>query len=105
MAGRLSFKKQPRETGLSAIGNPYASVDVKLDGLICGMVSVPSRFGHDHWKIRLIVKDAEQKCGWRWVFLKGNHADEAAAREFLVKNWDTIKTKFELTSYETEKEK
>lgn len=39
--GRVTFKKEPRETGLGAVGHPHQCVNIKVDKRVVGMIDAP----------------------------------------------------------------
>lgn len=95
MTSRPTFKKGPNPTGLYAVGHPYADTDIKMDGKVVGMLSAPSAFGHDGWKVRLMVQRPVD-VQWRWVVLKVVHPTEKAARSWVREHWKAINEKFPL---------
>ena len=96
----FTFKKQPRQTGLSAIANPHPFTNIRLLGEDCGNIIPPSRFGkeQDLWRVGLMVKkpepDSNPNCDWTWVHFKARFKTEAEAREWLKKNQEELKAKF-----------
>lgn len=86
---KFTFKKQPRETGLRSVGNPYASVDIKHNKKVVGTIAAPNWMSKDgKWVVRFMQQDTETQ--WHWITLKTRFDDEAAARTFLVANADKI---------------
>jgi hypothetical protein len=100
---KLSFKKEPKETGLSAIGNSYPRTKIKIDGKIIGEIVPPNwQSVHDVWVVRFTInkkdinEDGNPNCSWRWVQLKSKFNNEESAREFLKENKDKIFGNFDL---------
>lgn len=88
MKNKFTFKKHPKETGLSAVGNPYPDVDIKHKKKIVGMIASPNwRTKDNKWAIRLMLKDKEN---FQWVTLKARFDNEAEARQFLNERVDQI---------------
>jgi hypothetical protein len=100
---RITFKKEPRETGFRAVGHPYQSVNIKLDKKVVGIIHAPhwnSNPPHK-WVIRLAVKDKKYpNAGWGWVQLKEHFDSEAEARLFIVLNRNNLLSKYKLHSFE-----
>ena len=86
---KLSFKKQPRETGLRAVGQ-IPSSKVKINGKVCGWISGPSykntslsnksTIGISFFK-KDINEDGNPNCRWKNVFFK--HPDNFNSHEEL----------------------
>lgn len=91
---KLSFKKDPRETGLAAVGNPHPDVRIKLDGGEVGVIDGPSWQTKDcRWRVRVAIdapKTPEKPAGFRWATFKVTHDSEAAARAWVKANWAAI---------------
>lgn len=93
MATKFTFKKGVKETGLAAIGNPYAYTTIRLKGKDVGSIVPPSRWDNyqdNKWSIRLHVVDAEKQCGWKNITLKARFDTEPEAREFINLHADAI---------------
>jgi hypothetical protein len=87
----LSFKKQPRETGLRAVGNPYPNTTIRLDGLQVGQIIAPfarSLGGDSQWKVSLMEKRGEDN--FDWVTFKARFESEADARAWVIDKWDIL---------------
>lgn len=93
---KLSFKKHPKETGLSSIGNPNPFVDIKGDKKKVGWIQ-PANWHKEHFEVWLHVKYEE---GWRNVKLKFSGDSEQEARKFIKDNWEGILKNFELHQWE-----
>lgn len=99
---KLSFKKEPRETGLAGVGRPWPNVLIKADRKKVGTI-VAKNWHQDKYQIWLTVKQTptvESRCPFRSVKLKFECDTEEEAREFLQKSWETILKKFELHQFE-----
>lgn len=85
---KLSFKKQPKETGLAGVGYPYQSVLIKADKLEVGLISAPNWRSKDSlWTIRL-AKKKDHSFVWITLKFKGENEDEC--RQYLKDNWEAI---------------
>lgn len=66
---RVTFRKDPRLTGLAAVGHPYQTVRIKVDKKVCGWIQPPSWQKRD-WTIWLrvikkdIMEDGNPNCEW-----------------------------------------
>ena len=91
---KFTFKKHKRETGLRAVGYPYQSSDIKLDGKVVGTITAPSWQVTDGlWRIRLTVKRVptpDALCEWEWIQLKFRGKDEAGCQKFILDNVETL---------------
>lgn len=99
-SNRISFRKEPEPTGLSAIGSPRPSTDIKLNGKVIGSIVAPSRFGQDQhkWRVGVMADKAETEddpCPWAWIFFSGRFDTEPEAREwFKAVAWPVIATRY-----------
>lgn len=93
---KFTFKKQPRETGLASIGNPYPWVDIKLAGKVVGCIQPPSVFGGDTWRVRFMVISEANTRGWAWAELKAHYESEQDARDYITTNSARIQDKLRL---------
>jgi hypothetical protein len=93
---KFTFKKEKAETGLASVANPYPDTQIKLNGKQIGVISAPSRFGHDGWRVRLIVRSDTAPGGWKWASLKLVRDTEPEIRELLQQNAALIQEKFDL---------
>jgi hypothetical protein len=94
---KFTFKKQPRETGLSSIGHPHPNVDIKLDGKVVGSIDAPTWASRNKgWVIRFTVmkdninEDGNPNCEWKWVQINKEFETENDAREYIKNNSDQI---------------
>ena len=54
---KFTFKKQPRETGLRAVGKPYPDTDIKVNKKRVGYISAPNWQTKSYaWLVRFAVK-------------------------------------------------
>ena len=101
---KLTFKKHKKETGLRAIGNPYASVDIKRNGKRIGIIDAPNWMSKDRkWVIRLAIKQQPEPtcpCPFGWVTLKTKFDLEEGAREFIKMFGDELQSKFDLHEFD-----
>jgi hypothetical protein len=96
---KITFKKRPRNTRLSAVGHPESDVDIKLDKKIIGWLSAPSWQTEDNkWGIWFHVMknepDNNPNCDWKNISLKIRFASEQEARDFIKLNINQISEKF-----------
>ena len=97
---KFTFKKEPRETGLSGVGNPTPSTQIKLNKKVCGLIRAPNWQTKDNkWSLGLTVK-SEGIAGWVWIFFKPRFDTEQAARDWLISKADVIASRYEVCSYE-----
>lgn len=76
---KVTFKKQPRSKGLASVGEPYPSVDIKINKKCCGYIAAPTWMTKDNkWAIRLMVESDPQ---WKWVNCTKRFDSEQEARE------------------------
>ena len=81
----ISFKKEPRETGLRSVGYPYQNVNIKVNKRKCGWIQAPS-WSHSGWSVRVAVQsDAtrESPCDFKWRQASTSFATEQEAREWV----------------------
>jgi hypothetical protein len=100
---RLSFKKQPKETGLAGVANPNPFTDIKADKKKVGYISPPSRFGDNQWTVWLAVKRQttdENPCPFENVRLKWRGNSEQEGRDFLKDRWESICKTYDLFQHE-----
>jgi hypothetical protein len=92
---KFTFKRQPAETGLRSVGNPYPNVDIKLNKTVVGYIDAPYWQTADNlWRVRLKVVDVNQLSGWRWITLKQTFENEDKARKFLQLHTEEILRKW-----------
>ena len=91
---KFTFKREKKETGLSAVGYPYQSSDIKLGGKVVGSISAPSWQTKDGlWRVMLTVKKVatpSDPCGWKWITLKFRGKDEAECQKFILDNTEIL---------------
>jgi hypothetical protein len=80
---KITFKKQPRETGLSAVGRPYPDVHVKVDKKRVGILHAPIYSTKDRkWGIQIAVEVRKHvNCSWSWTSCQQRFDNEEKARE------------------------
>jgi hypothetical protein len=96
---RVTFKREPKETGLSAVANPRPSVNIKIDGDVVGIIEAPNWLSKDYvWTVRFMViktkPDNNPNCDWKWIKLKKTFEKEEDAREFVLKNITAVASKY-----------
>lgn len=84
---KFTFKKQPAETGLRAVGNPYQSTDIKVNKKIVGHIAAPNWRSKDYvWKIRFAVKrepTSDNPCRFKRISFKKTFDEESDARQWI----------------------
>lgn len=90
---KFTFKKHPRETGLASVAHPYPCVDVKMNGKVVGLITPPSAFGGDTWRVRFMIVAETERCGWAWATLKAHYASEQEARDYIMTHGARIQEK------------
>lgn len=95
---KFTFKKEPPETGLRAVGNSYPSTVVKLGGKEVGRIQAPNWATKDRkWGVGLIVAEASsENCPWRWAFFKPRFDDEPSARQWLLDNQAMLAERYQI---------
>jgi hypothetical protein len=96
---KFHFKKGSKITGLASMAQPYPTTYVHMNKMVVGMISPPSRFGHDNWIPMLLVK-TETECGWKWIEFKAKFETEPEAREWFRKYQDKLYETYDI--YEME---
>ena len=89
---KLSFKKEPRQTGLAGVGYPYRNVTVKMDGKEVGTLHAPNwQTKGDVWECWFMVygDTGNPNCNWQNRRLK-TLLSEAAARQWVKDYWPRI---------------
>ncbi len=99
---KFTFKKEPRVSGLAAIGNPNPDTQIKLNKKECGRIVGPVWSSTDKmWTIRFTVKktvpDDNPNCDWKWVQFKKKFETEPEAREYITQNAEKILNESSLT--------
>jgi hypothetical protein len=98
MKFNISFKRGKEETGLAAIGHPFAGVDIKLNKKIIGRIS-PPHWNKEGWSILLSVKEEESNnasnCNWKNIFFKKRFNTEEDARQWVKDNLKSISEDYE----------
>lgn len=86
MKHRITFKKEPRVTGLAGIG-AGTLVHIKLNGGCIGAMRTGGAFNKnaDVWVISISIVTEETKSGFKWVTFKHKPDTEEEVREFCVR--------------------
>ncbi len=86
---KFRFKKEPRETGLRAVGHPHANTKIKLDGGEVGWIHAPSWSTKDNkWEVWIRVKQDGEN--WANRKLKPRFDSEPEAREYLNARFEAL---------------
>jgi hypothetical protein len=97
LKGKFTFKKGQRATGLAAVGSPNPDTNIKIGGKFVGYIGAPHATTRDHWMIAFAtVAPPGNSMEWSWIFLSKKFQTEPEAREFVLKNADTIQSKWAL---------
>lgn len=90
----FTFKKEPKETGLAAVGNPNSDTQIKLKKKQVGYIAGPSWNSKDSlWHVRFAVSEGKS---FKWVKLKAAFETEPAARAYLTEHFERITKSFAL---------
>ena len=100
---KFTFKKQPKETGLRAVGTPYPDTDIKVNKKAVGYISAPNwQTKTIAWKIRLAVKKeitTDDPAGFKWVHISRSFGSEGDARQWIKDNSEEL-SKLDLYFFE-----
>lgn len=88
---KLSFKKRPKERGLSSVAYPYPAVDIKGDGKEVGWID-PRSAWQDKYYVWMRMVDVNDPIGWRNVCMF-ECENEEEARQLVKDNWYRLKTR------------
>lgn len=96
---KLSFRKEPRETGLAGVVNPVPPTQIKVDGKIIGSIIPPSYRDPEYlWKVSFMVMksepDGNPNCDWKHIYLKKKFSEESEAREHIKQIIDEIMKRY-----------
>lgn len=87
---RFTFKKEPRETGLSGVACPYPNTRIKLGGKLVGTIYAPDWTTKDNkWSVQFMIQyeaGSTAPCEFRWATLKKRFDSEPEAREYVQAN-------------------
>ena len=92
---RLSFRKEPRTTGLAGIGEPYPDTKIKMDGMIVGTIGAPNWNTKDNcWSLWFMIygDTGNPNCNWSNRRMKPRFATEPEARQWVKDNWPKLVT-------------
>jgi hypothetical protein len=97
----ITFKREPRNTGLYAVGHPYTGSDIKFNGKVVGKIHAPDYTTKDNkWSVGFMVKkteiDSNPNVDWKWIFFKTRFDSDELAREFVNKNIGVVLEKYTL---------
>lgn len=106
MKATLSFKRRPKNTGLTGVGYPSQNVDIKINQKRVGYISAPNWTSQqEQWVIRIAIEkddkhtDNNPNCPWMWV-RKGSTSDENIARAFVKANIGKWLVQYKLHSFD-----
>ncbi len=96
---KLSFKNDPKETGLAAVCYPHVSAVIKADGKEIGGISYDRR--KCGYEIRLMIKDDAERNGWKNIFLKRTFGrDIKEVKEWLKTVWPQLQERYKFHHHE-----
>jgi len=88
MKNKFTFKKEPKPTGLFAVGNPNSDTIIKLQKRQVGYIAGPNWHTEDRkWQIRLMIAVEDN---FKWMNVKTRFDTEPEAREWIKINSDKI---------------
>lgn len=94
---KVTFKKDPRETGLAAVGNGLQSSDIKFKKKVFGRIQAPNwRTKDNKWGVSIMVYDQTSHSGWRWAFFKLRHDTEQEARDWITANFEKLSQQYSI---------
>ena len=100
---KLSFKKNPKETGLAGVGNPYPSTKIQANKKWCGSIHPPTWKSNDNlWRVSIMViksdimEDKNPNCPWRWVHFSKTFETVELAREWVKEHWTNINERYQI---------
>jgi hypothetical protein len=103
---KITFKKEPRETGIMGVGHPYPNTIIKESKKEVGIIYAPNWKTKDNmWGVSISVKKQitkKEPAPFKWVHLKKRFNTEPEARVFVKENLQNFleKTKHELYHFE-----
>ena len=88
---RFTFKKEPHETGLRAVGHPQQSDRIKLNKKEVGQISAPN-WQKRGWTIGFMIMGSagNPNCDWHWKFLPERFSEEQKARDWIQEHAEEI---------------
>jgi len=96
----FTFCKEPRETGLARVTQTPLT-QIKSAKKICGYIKPPSKLHNDtQWSIQISIVDADDRNGWRWIFLKKRFDLETEARDWLKSRHESLCNKYVIHTFD-----
>jgi hypothetical protein len=104
---KVTFKREPRATGLANVAKPKRDTVIKINRKICGYIYAPHAFSKDtFYHVSFTVyktdKDAPENCVWKWITVKKPFDSELDARAYVKENIERFSKLFKF--YFTEEE-
>ena len=96
---KFTFKKDPKETGLTSVGRPYQSVNIKHGKKRVGRIFAPNWSSKSLvWTLGFMVtgNTCNPNCNWMWLFPNDTFSSEQAARDYLKANAEKIISTYDL---------
>jgi hypothetical protein len=90
---KITFKKEPKCTGLARIGEPYPNTNIKVNKDAVGVIAAPRWNTPDNkWEVRFTVKgsNGNPNCHWHWIRVKKRFDTESEAREWVKNNLEGL---------------
>lgn len=98
---KLTFCKQPRETGRMSVVFPHPITDIKAEGKVVGQIRYDRERANWGVLISVAQKPTEKDpCPFRWAWLKVRAGSEAEARQVVKSQWAAIQAKYSLHQFE-----
>jgi hypothetical protein len=100
---KLSFKKEPKSTGLARVANPHSSTKILINKEWCGTIQHPFKYSkNDLWTVGLmiikadIMEDDNPNCPWRWAWMKTQFKDDVEAKAWIKENWEMLLMRYDI---------
>ena len=87
----VTFKKHPKTGLYRSFQNDFT--DIKL-GRKVTIGNIVEERGNGQYRVGLMVKEGEGK--FKWVHFKLRHPTEQEARDWFVRNFETLSNKYEI---------
>lgn len=104
---KVTFKREPREKGLRAVGNTHQSVDIKSNKKKFGAIIAPNwRTKDNKWGVQFCVEkdetitDNNPNCSWMWVSIAKRFDTEDDARAYVNEYIDRFAEKYTFHYFE-----
>ena len=93
----FAFKRNAKATGLAERSYGETGSIIKIKKLQVGNICAPTWSSkHNGFKVMFMVVDDKKHCGWRWVTLKKETAEDSDMRAWLKDKYEEIIKLYEL---------